>query len=255
MDKIDKTLSRENLDLEIKAKDAAYVIYTSGSTGKPKGVVIPHYAVIDHHYAMKAAIGIKSDDRFFAVASVSFDPSVQDFFLPLFIGASVFVADQEAISDGYLLKERIRASHATLMQATPATWRMLLTAGWKGSKDLTILCGGEGLTRELANSLITRSKSLFNIYGPTETTIWSTVKKLLPERLEKEASLGYLPIGKPIRNVQIFILDDLKQQVPLGVAGELYVGGVGIAPQGYFKREKLTQEKFVPNPFSNNGDK
>ena len=240
--------AKDNLIGRVKATDLAYIIYTSGSTGKPKSVAIPHYAVIDHHLAMKDAIGFGETDTILSVASVAFDPSVQDFFLPLFLGAKVVIATKAETLDGFLLKERIDRCGATIMQATPATWRMLLMAGWKGKVDLTVLSGGEGLTTDFASKLLDRSKAVFNIYGPTETTIWSTYHKVERTWLERKTESGYAPVGRPLHNVQVYILDEHLQQVPVGVAGEIYIGGVGVAPGGYFKRPELTQARFIDHP-------
>lgn len=247
-DKIQKELKQQSIEnpaVKVLSHDPIYVIYTSGSTGKPKGVVIPHYAVINHHYAIIDRIKIQERDALFSVATVSFDPSVLDFFLPLMLGAKVIVAEQAIVADAFLLKKRIDDSRPTLMQATPATWRMLLTADWKGSPDLKILTGGEGLTEGLSNELMSHSAEVWNIYGPTETTIWSTAEKIEKER---PFHTDYLSVGKPLNNTRIYILDEFMQAVPIGFAGEVYIGGVGVAPKGYFKRETLTQEKFIPIP-------
>lgn len=245
--------SAENPGAVVDAKDLAYVIYTSGSTGKPKGVAIPHYTVVDHHMAICDKIGVTEEDSIFAVASVAFDPSVQDFFLPLFIGAKTIVAGQDTVVDGFLLKEALDTTQPTLMQATPSTWRMLLLAGWSGNKNLKILSGGEGLTKDLAQELISRSAQLWNIYGPTETTIWSTAKKLEGDRLKTIGETSYEPVGSPINNVQVYILDKHMQPVPIGVGGEIYIGGIGVAPNGYYKRPDLTAQTFIRNPFQENG--
>ena len=230
----------------------AYVIYTSGSTGRPKGVVIPHYAVVDHHLAIMAAQEFTAAHSLLSVASVSFDPSVQDFFMPLFIGGKVVIATQEEVVDGFLLKDRLAKSAIRYMQATPATWRMLLTAGWPGNDAMTVVSVGEGITRPMALALRARCAKLYNAYGPTETTIYSTVRDLTDVADEPETISGYEPVGWPMGNVQIYILDKNMQPVPIGVAGEIYVGGVGVAPNGYLKRPALNKEKFVTNPFSPN---
>ncbi len=253
LDKIQNELSqspKENPKREVSSEDFVYVLYTSGSSGNPKGLLIPHYAVVDHHYAMIERIGFSKNEAIFSVATVSFDPSVQDFFLPLLIGAKVIVAEQEAVSDGFLLKKRLEESKATLLQATPATWRMLNIAGWEGHSNFTVLTGGEGLTSELANVLLQKSKAVWNIYGPTETTIWSTAKKIEKIRDYAENETAYEPVGRPINNVQIYLLDEFLQPVPIGAAGEVFIGGVGVAPGGYFKREELTEEKFIDLPAS-----
>jgi len=245
-----KKYDDSNLDIGLSSKDMAYIIYTSGSTGRPKGIVIPHNAVIDHHLAIAEAMGFESDDVVLSVASVSFDPSVQDFFMPLFIGAQVVIASQQEVIDGFLLKERIDKSRITYMQATPATWRMLLMTGWQGNSNLKINSVGEALTKELANQLLVRGKGLWNLYGPSETTIYTTCRKLEGDRMLTKADTVYEPVGYPIKNAQVYILDKWQQPVPIGVGGEIYVGGVGVAPNGYFKRPELNKEKFVPNPFN-----
>ncbi|MEM9917682.1 MAG: amino acid adenylation domain-containing protein [Bacteroidota bacterium] len=238
---------------EPDASAYAYINYTSGSSGRPKGVLIPHYAVIDHHFAIRDALQLDEETVVYGVASIAFDPSVQDFFLPLMLGAKIIVAPEAVKTDGFLLKEDLALHRPTLMQATPSTWRMLLAAGWQGHDRLTILSGGEGLTKELAHQLGLRSQRLYNIYGPTETTIWSTLKLLEGDRLQNRQSGGYEAVGQPINNVEIYLLDQYQQMVPIGVAGEIYVGGVGVAPEGYFRRPKLTAEKFIKNPFDPSG--
>jgi len=229
--------------------DLAYIIYTSGSTGKPKGIAIPHYAVVDHHYAIIDKFGIRETDKILAVASIAFDPSVQDFFMPLFVGGQVIIADKEAVRDGFILKKLIEITQPTFMQATPSTWQMLLLAGWQRSPQLKALSGGEGLSKELASALLVRAKEVWNIYGPSETTIWSMTKQIHEDLLDN-LSFSYLPIGKPINNVKIYILDQYQQPVPIGVGGEIYIAGVGVAPQGYYQLRELTTETFIPNPFS-----
>ncbi len=242
--------STSNLFKKIRTDHLVYVNYTSGSTGKPKGVLIPHYAVVDHHLAIINALGLSEQDKIFSVASIAFDPSVQDFFLPLMIGAQVYIASNEEKVDGFKLKEALTRVKPTLMQATPSTWRMLLLANWEGNTDLTILCGGEGLSKDLSNKLIPLSNRLYNIYGPTETTIWSTLQLLEGDRSKTKLETTYEPIGRPLENVQIYLLDKKQNPVPIGAAGEIYVGGIGVAPKGYFKREALNAEKFIQNPFA-----
>ena len=236
-----------------RVDDLAYIIYTSGSTGKPKGIAIPHYAVVDHHYAIINQFGVTQIDKILGVASIAFDPSVQDFFMPLFVGAQVIIADKEAVKDGFLLKALIEKYQPTLMQATPSTWQMLLLSGWKNSPQLKALSGGEGLSKELAKNLLANTKEVWNIYGPSETTIWSTAKQIHPDLID-DLSFSYLPVGKPISNVKIYILDSQQLPVPIGVGGEIYIAGIGIAPQGYYKLNELTAKTFIPNPFSKEGD-
>ncbi len=239
-----------NLDVGLNPNDLAYIIYTSGSTGKPKGILIPHTAVVDHHYAMMEAADLTAEDITLSVASVSFDPSIQDFFLPLFLGGKVVIASNTEVVDGFLLKKRLEKSGITFMQATPATWRMLMTAGWHGHSQMRIMSIGEALTKELAQQLLARGKDLYNAYGPSETTIYTTVKKLTGDRMATRMETGYETIGYPMKNAQVYILDPQQNPVPIGVPGEVYVGGVGVAPGGYYKRPALNQEKFVSNPLN-----
>ncbi len=239
-----------NLDVGLTSNDLAYIIYTSGSTGKPKGILIPHNAVVDHHYAMMESAELTAADVTLSVASVSFDPSVQDFFLPLFLGGKVVIASDAEVLDGFLLKERLDRSGINFMQATPATWRMLMTAGWHGHSKMRMMSIGEALTKELAQQLLARGKDLYNAYGPSETTIYTTVKKLTGDRLATRMETGYETIGYPMKNAQVYILDPQQIPVPIGVPGEVYVGGVGVAPTGYYKRPELNKEKFVVNPLN-----
>ena len=232
-----------------RADDLAYIIYTSGSTGKPKGIAIPHYAVIDHHLAIIDKFKVNQDDKILAVASIAFDPSVQDFFMPLFVGGQVIIANKEAVKDGFILKDLIKQTTPTFMQATPSTWKMLLLAGWQNSPQLKALSGGEGLSKELAKDLLANTKEVWNIYGPSETTIWSTTKQIHKDLLN-DLSFSYLPVGKPINNVKIFILDKNQQPVPIGVGGEIYIAGIGVAPFGYYQLPELTVKTFISNPFS-----
>ncbi|MEO1625385.1 MAG: amino acid adenylation domain-containing protein [Bacteroidota bacterium] len=237
----------------VEAHEYAYINYTSGSSGRPKGVLIPHRAVIDHHLAIRDALELDHNTVNYGVASIAFDPSVQDFFLPLMIGGRTIVSPEAVKTDGFLLKEELERFQPSLMQATPSTWRMLLAAGWRGHGGLSILSGGEGLTRELAKQLLSCGSRVYNIYGPTETTIWSSLQLLTVEDLQARPSSGYEAIGRPISNVALYLLDEHKQQVPIGVPGELYIGGEGVAPEGYFKRADLNVEKFVENPFGGIG--
>lgn len=218
----------------------AYVTYTSGSTGKPKGVRVPHRCVINFLHAMLERPGLTEQDVVLAVTTLSFDISVLEIFLPLIVGGRVVIADAASVADGKRLAAAIESSGATVMQATPATWQLLLDAGWRGH-PLTALCGGEALSAELAAKLVPRVSSLWNMYGPTETTVWSTCA---------EITEGSLPItvGRPIANTQVYVLDAARQIVPIGVQGEVYIGGAGVTA-GYLNREALTAERFIPNPF------
>ncbi len=225
---------------EPRSSDLAYVIYTSGSTGRPKGVEIPHRSVVNFLSSMRRRPGITPDDSLLAVTTLSFDIAVLELFLPLVSGARVIIASREEALDGSRLRELLRARSPTVMQATPATWAMLLDAGWPGSPQLRILCGGEELAPDLARKLLGMCGDLWNMYGPTETTVWSSVERV-------ESVDGSIPLGKPIANTNLFILDEDLQPVPIGVPGELYIGGDGVA-RGYANRHDLTAERFVRNP-------
>ena len=228
-------------DISMTADDLAYVIYTSGSTGQPKGVQIPHRAVVNFLSTMRKQPGITADDTLVAVTTLSFDIAVLELYLPLTCGARVVLASREVSSDGNRLAALMTDSHCTVMQATPATWQLLLDSGWNGQAGLRILCGGEALPRQLADRLLGTGADLWNMYGPTETTIWSSVWKV--------ADAGPVLIGRPIGNTRMYVVDDHMQPLPIGVPGELCIGGDGLA-RGYLHRPELTAEKFIPDPFS-----
>ncbi len=223
------------------AESIAYTIYTSGSTGKPKGVQIPHRAVINFLDSMRREPGLRVEDRLLSVTTLSFDIAVLELFLPLTTGAQVILVSRDVAYDGYRLAAAIETHGATVMQATPATWRMLLEAGWQGDDQLKVLCGGEALPLDLAGQLLDRVGSLWNMYGPTEATVWSSTCRI-------ESVENGLTVGRPIANTRIYLLDEHHQPVPTGVAGELFIGGDGLA-RGYLNRETLTAERFVPDPF------
>jgi len=215
----------------------AYVIYTSGSTGKPKGVQVSHQAVVNFLLSMQKEPGLSAKDKLLAVTTLSFDISILEIFLPLITGATVVVAPQKAIADANALYQLMLSSNATIMQATPSTWRMLVDSFWQEPLSLRVLCGGEGLPKELAIELLERCDELWNMYGPTETTIWSSIKQVLPTD-------DVITVGHPIANTQIYVLDDNLQLVPNGVIGEVHIGGDGLA-RGYLNRLGLTNEKFI----------
>ena len=234
--------STENPINTVVADNLAYVIYTSGSTGKPKGVQILHRAVVNFLCSMHQQLEVTAPDVFLAVTTITFDIAVLELFLPLTIGSRVVVASREVATDGVRLSESLNNSGATVMQATPATWRMLITADWQGNNQLKILSGGEALSPQLAEQLLGWSKQFWNLYGPTETTIWSTLTQI-------ESKQQPVTIGRAIANTQTYILDNHLQPVPIGIPGELYIGGIGLA-RGYLHRPDLTAEKFIPDPFN-----
>lgn len=248
LDELSESLSKAKKPVTRKkdkqvSDNLAYVLYTSGSTGKPKGVMIPHRALVNFLVSMQKEPGLTANDTLLAVTTLSFDIAGLELYLPLVTGAKVVIAYKETAFDPNLLMKEIERSNATVMQATPATWRMLIEAGWKGKSDLKILCGGEALSIDLAHQLLERGSELWNLYGPTETTIWSTVYHV--EKSQRDAVS--VPIGKPIANTQIYILDANLQAIPIGVIGDLYIGGAGLS-RGYLNRAELTAEKFVPHP-------
>jgi amino acid adenylation domain-containing protein len=225
----------------VKSENLAYLIYTSGSTGIPKGVQVTHGALSNLLNAMRDEISFTSDDVLLAVTTISFDIAGLELFMPLICGARVVVAG-DYVADGARLSETIAAAAPTVIQATPALWRILIAAGWGGGPKLRIISGGEALTRTLAGQLLDRAEAVFNAYGPTETTVWSTIHRV-------ERGLGSVPIGHPLANTQVYILDAERQPVPTGAVGELYIGGDGVA-RGYLGRPELTTERFVPDPFA-----
>ncbi len=223
----------------------AYLIYTSGSSGLPKGVQISHRAVVNFLTSMAQLPGMTAADVLVSVTTISFDIFGLELYLPLITGAKVVIAPRETAIDGYALLELLRKSQATTMQATPATWQLLLTANKRGLPPLRAFCGGDILPPELVKELRANGCTVSNLYGPTETTIWSSVHDASGPDL-----LTGTIIGRPIANTQIYILDTHLQPLPAGIPGELVIGGDGIA-QGYWRRPELTAEKFIPDPFGN----
>ncbi len=232
----------DNPGQQATADNLAYVIYTSGSTGKPKGTQISHGSLINFLNSMRREPGLTEDDVLLAVTTLSFDIAGLELYLPLMLGARLVLTSRESASDGPWLLAKLES--VTTMQATPTTWRLIIDAGWEKPLPLKVLCGGEALPRDLAMQLLDRSASLWNMYGPTETTIWSAIHRV-------EHCDGPVPIGHPIDNTQIYLLDNKLEPAPVGVAGELYIAGDGVA-RGYWQRSDLTAERFVPDPFSTN---
>ncbi len=235
----------ERLDLSANPDEPAYVIYTSGSTGQPKGVQIRHRSVANLVAHMRERPGIGPDDILANLTTPAFDLSVPDWYLPLTTGARLVIVPREATLDGVELADWLARTGATFVQATPTTWQLLVDARWMGSPELKIVCGGEALPRALAQELLARAGSLWHMYGPTETTVWSSALELGPGE-------GPVPIGSPIANTSFYVLDHHGQPVPIGVPGELYIGGDGVA-LGYLNRPELNAEKFVDDPFAESG--
>jgi amino acid adenylation domain-containing protein len=226
----------------VTADNLAYIIYTSGSTGKPKGVQIQHRSAVNLLNSVRLQPGLTAQDVLLSVTTLSFDIAVSEVFLPLIVGAKLVLVSREVATDGTQLLKAMASAGATFMQPTPATWRLLLTAGWQGNSQMKLISTGEALPRDLANQLLPKGAELWNLYGPTETTIWSAGCKV-------EAGDAPIYIGRPIANTQFHILDRQLQPVPIGVPGELHIGGAGLS-RGYLNRPELTAEKFIPNPFS-----
>jgi len=219
-----------------------YVLYTSGSTGQPKGVALEHRNIVNFLLSMQREPGLTSRDRLLAVTTLSFDIAGLELYLPLITGAQVIIAERDDLADGTRLAALLDQHQATVMQATPSTWRLLIESGWRGARDFKVVCGGEALPRELAALLLTWCGELWNMYGPTETAIWSTVHRVVDAG-------AIIPIGRPIANTGVYVLDKSGRLVPTGIPGEIHIGGAGVA-RGYLNRPELTEQKFVPDPFS-----
>ncbi|MFI6230919.1 amino acid adenylation domain-containing protein [Micromonospora echinospora] len=220
----------------------AYLLYTSGSTGRPKGVAVPHRAVLNLLTSFRADLDLGPGDLLAAVTTLSFDISVVELILPLMCDVPLLVVGADETADGPALRRRLAESGTTVLQATPATWRLLLAAGGVPPSVRLRLTGGEALPRDLADALLADGASLWNCYGPTETTVYSSAAPVPP-------APAAVTIGGPIANTRLHLLDEAFQPVPVGVVGELYVGGTGVA-RGYHGRPGLTADRFVPDPFA-----
>ena len=233
--------SSENPCVTVNPEHLAYVIYTSGSTGKPKGVQIPREALTNFLWSMKEWLDPQPGQATLASTTISFDIAGLEIWLPLLVGGHVVLVSRDTAGNGEELAAVIKQHDVRLAQATPITWKILLNSGWAGKMDLVAICGGEAMPRDLAAKLRPLVGRLWNFYGPTETTIWST--GIVVEKGDEPVL-----IGNPIANTQCYLLDQQQQPMPIGVVGELYIGGDGLA-RGYLHQEELTEEKFVPNPF------
>ena len=225
------------------ATDLAYVIYTSGSTGRPKGIEITHEGLVAFLESMAALLPPASLAQVLSVSSPSFDISLLDLFLPFAHGGSVILATRAEAGDGRLLAARLDAERPSLLQATPATWRMLLAAGWQGHRGLTLLSGAEAIAPAMARDLMARADAVWNLYGPTETTVWATAARLT----QQDVDAGTIPIGRPLAHVSTLILDEDGGPVPRGGVGELYLLGPSLS-RGYLAQPGLTAERFVTLP-------
>ncbi|MBA8930840.1 amino acid adenylation domain-containing protein [Kutzneria viridogrisea] len=218
----------------------AYVIYTSGSTGVPKGVVVPHRALANFLGSMAERFPLVPEDRWLAVTTISFDIAGLELFLPLICGAAVVLADRDTVRDPSSLAKAVVKQNVTIMQATPSLWRTLVGEHTATLSRLRVLVGGEALPAGLAQELCAAGARVTNLYGPTETTIWSSAAQVLADRP--------VVIGSPLWNTQVYVLDSGLSLVPVGVVGELFIAGEGVT-RGYLGRPGLTAERFVPCPF------
>jgi amino acid adenylation domain-containing protein len=230
------------LDLNVSNDNIAYILYTSGSTGKPKGVTITHKNLVNLLYSFLERPGIKETDTLISITTISFDIAMAELFAPLLKGATLVLTDEETAKDARMLLDVMKDESITMMQATPATWQMLLDSGWNEQLSIRAISTGEALPLGLAKNILAQVDELWNLYGPTETTIWSAYAKI-----EKTDEL--IPIGHPMANTQLYIINEQGVLVAPGIAGELCIAGDGVA-KGYWKRPELTSEKFVTNPFN-----
>ncbi|WP_029318481.1 non-ribosomal peptide synthetase DhbF [Bacillus subtilis] len=237
-----KRYSPENQDVSVSLDHPAYIIYTSGSTGRPKGVVVTQKSLSNFLLSMQEAFSLGEEDRLLAVTTVAFDISALELYLPLISGAQIVIAKKETIREPQALAQMIENFDINIMQATPTLWHALVTSEPEKLRGLRVLVGGEALPSGLLQALQDLHCSVTNLYGPTETTIWSAAAFL------EEGLKGVPPIGKPIWNTQVYVLDNGLQPVPPGVVGELYIAGTGLA-RGYFHRPDLTAERFVADPY------
>ncbi len=223
----------------------AYVIYTSGSTGEPKGVMVEHASVVNLLRCMQRRLTMVPLDRLLAVTTLSFDIAALEIYLPLVSGAQLVLTSREVAADAGRLIEELDDREITVLQATPATWRMLISSGWRGRPTLRALCGGEALPTDLAGEIRNRTGALWNVYGPTETTIWSCAQEICAAESRGQATEA---IGRPIDNTQLYILNSALQPLPIGAVGEIHIGGAGVA-RGYLNLQTFTAERFIANPF------
>ncbi|WP_196297459.1 non-ribosomal peptide synthetase, partial [Xanthomonas albilineans] len=222
----------------------AYVIYTSGSTGRAKGVMVSHHALMQFLTVLQSQLTLSPEDSLLAVTTVCFDIAGLELFAPLLHGARVVMAGDQAIRQPSDWLRLLQQHAISVLQATPAFWQMLLDAGWQSHPQLRMLCGGEALTRQLAQRLRAGGGQLWNLYGPTEATIWTSTY-----HVRGEEAVSVVPLGRPLPNTRLHVLDRYRQRVPFGVIGELCIAGPQLA-RGYLGRADLTAERFVPDPFA-----
>ncbi|MCZ6671530.1 MAG: amino acid adenylation domain-containing protein, partial [Verrucomicrobia bacterium] len=225
----------------VSSDSSAYIIYTSGSTGQPKGTVIEHRSAVNMLNSVRYRPGLVAEDVFLAVATISFDISVFELFAPLSVGARLVIMPDSMRADGHQLVRLLKSCQATIVHGTPSMWKLLLYAGWTGDQKIKALAGGEVLTPDIVDQILPRCRELWNLYGPTETTVYSLITRI--------HNSDNISIGKPVGNTEVYIVDEHDQLVPVGVPGELLIGGRGLARE-YLNRPELTGDRFIPSPFS-----
>ncbi|MGJ5178589.1 non-ribosomal peptide synthase/polyketide synthase [Bradyrhizobium oligotrophicum] len=240
-DLVDEAADAVTPAVVVQPDNLAYVIFTSGSTGRPKGVQISQGALANVMASFAATPGLMREDTLLAVTTLSFDIAALELLLPLSVGARLVIAGADQAADAEELADLIKRERATVMQATPATWRMLIAAGWAGAPELSVWSGGEALPSDLAGELLTRGRALWNLYGPTETTIWSKAGLI-------QTAADVMVLGRPIAATSTYVVDSTLEVAPAFVPGELLIAGAGLA-RGYRGQPGLTAERFVPDAF------
>ncbi|MEU5445347.1 non-ribosomal peptide synthetase [Streptomyces griseofuscus] len=243
VDIVDDTYPDHAPPLAVTPEHLAYVIYTSGSTGRPKGVQVTHGALLNLLLSFQRDLAFTDHDRLLAVTSLSFDIAALEVYLPLMTGAELVLAPNIA-AVGIRLREFLEHSGTTFIQATPSSWQLLMEAGLQRNAAVKAISGGEALPADLASELTSRFPAVWNAYGPTETTIWSSLQRLRPN--------DPVTLGHPIANTRTYVLDHALNPVPEGVPGDLYIAGAGLA-RGYLGRADLTADRFLPDPFARDG--
>lgn len=234
----------------LSSRNLAHLLYTSGSTGRPKGVEIEHRSVVNFLESLAEILEFSEREVVLSVTGLTFDIAGLDIYLTWMKGAKLVMVPRSVVLDGALLRTALNKLKATLLQTTPVTWRGLMDAGWTAPPGFKALCGGEMLPRQLLDDFSKQPLRLWNLYGPTETTIWSTACAITPEEFRAQ---GRISVGRPIANTYVYVLDDQLKPVPTGDVGEVHIGGDGLA-RGYRNQSELTIEKFLPDPFRHGKD-
>ncbi len=231
----------QNLPCASTPENLFAIIYTSGSTGKPKGVMLHHRGIVNLMFAVRDVWEISRSDVLIALIPYTFDPHIKEFWGFAIQGARVIIAPQEITTDGGKLLNLMNQVRPTVFNGTPTILRLLAEAGWNGTPGLKVLSGGEAMTVESVKQNLPKVGKFWNVYGPTECSVTSLSHRIIDSNKAP-------PVGRPLPNVQIYILNPHMQPVPIGCPGEIHIGGVGVT-RGYLHQPQLTTEKFVPNPF------